>query len=650
MRPLTLVLLFCVTSGALAQAPRVTPAGDPSVRNDTLYSLVVSPEDHRDRDFVYLLDDGIVRIERDGRGSRTYRQIVQVFNRDAAENWGELQFSYQPGRERLTVNWARVLSSDGRVISERPVHEQESRAPVAASAPVYTDVMQRRLSLGGVSPGTLVDYSITIETLEPMMPGDFHASWAVTTGSLVRRSRYIVDTPADVQLRIQERNWRWPRPVTVRNGRRTYVWAAADVPAVEGEPFMAGPDTVMVSIELALPLEWSDIARWYVALARDRYQLSPEVEAAVAQAVRGARSLEDSLRAVHRWVAQDFRYVSLSLGMGGYQPRRPAQVLETRYGDCKDKATLFIAVARRMGVRAFPVLLAAEGGADSTMPTPRQFDHMIAAVELPGRPGYTWLDLTADLTPFGEVPPESQGGFAVVVHDDGHAERVVLPATPAAANRSVIRIEGELTPEGRFNGRFTRSATGSRQYALRETFLEPMSSEDRARFVRSLAQAIFSEGVGDSLEAFEGRDLTATPRLSLTIRDARAVNSAGGVEILQLPIENMASPNLVRELSARGPRRFPISVDAIVGPFEFETELVLTLPAGWRARLPQGVSASSVFGSYRSEYVQEGRQVRVRRYLAGSRGVQPPDRIQELIDWVREVSRDDVRYLVLERP
>jgi transglutaminase-like putative cysteine protease len=54
--------------------------------------------------------------------------------------------------------------------------------------------------------------------------------------------------------------------------------------------------------------------------------------------------------------------VSLSLGIGGYQPRTPASVLETQYGDCKDKATLFVALARRMGVNAFPVLLSSGGG------------------------------------------------------------------------------------------------------------------------------------------------------------------------------------------------------------------------------------------------------------------------------------------------
>ncbi len=646
--PAVLALALAGTP-ALAQAPRVSPAGDPSVRDDSIYALAVRPEDHADEDFVYLLDDGIVRLETDGRGFRTFRQVIQVLSREAAEQWGELSFSYQPGRERLTLNWARVRSLDGRVLADRPSHEQESRAGVAESAPVYTEHMVKRISLGGVAPGTIVDYSYTVEMLDPLVPGDYSSSWGVTTGRLTRRSRFVLDVPAGVSPVLREENWVWPRPVATHGDRRVWVWATAEVPKIEREPFAAVPNSLDVWLSYGLPRSWDQVARWYHGLSTDRYALTAEVEDALAAQLAGRGTREDSLRAAHRWVAQDFRYVSLSLGLGGYQPRTPAQVLEARYGDCKDKATLFIAIARRLGFRAWPVLLSQNAGADSLMPSVRQFDHMIAAVELPGRRGYLYVDLTADLTPFGELPPGEQGGFALVVRDGGRAEPVVLPEDEVSANRSEIRIAGELTEDGLFSGRFTRAGTGSRQYSLRGNFIEPLPPEERERFMRTLAGAVFDDATGDSLEAFDGRDLAAAARVSLVLRGGRAVNSSGGLDILRLPIENMSSTGIANDLAARGPRRFPIDVAAVVGPFEHSAEFRLTLPQGWRARLPQNVTAASAFGSYRAVYAQEGRVVRVTRTLAGRRGTEPPDRIGDLIAWIRAMSRDDVPYLVIER-
>src|SRR5574341_2039291 len=138
--PLSLVaaaaLATLLPPAAAAQAPRVTPSGDPSVKSDTIYRLAVDPADHPGEDFVYLLDDGVLRFEADGRASRTYRQVVQVLSQDGAERWGEQTFGYTAGRERMTINWIRVVRPNGEGVSDQPTHEQESLAPVALDAPV----------------------------------------------------------------------------------------------------------------------------------------------------------------------------------------------------------------------------------------------------------------------------------------------------------------------------------------------------------------------------------------------------------------------------------------------------------------------------------------------------------------------------------
>ena len=212
MRRLVVVAWFALVAGPLfSQAPRITPAGDPSVRNDTIYKLAVNPADYPDDDYVYLLDDGVVRFEPDGRSSRTYRQIVQILNQDGVEAWGEQSFSYSSGSEKLTVNWIRVVKPTGEVISAQPAHEQESLAPVALEAPVYSDEKVRRVTLSGVAPGTLVDWSYTVERVKPLVPGDYYSGWRVTNGVLTRRSRLILDVPVSVTPRIQERNVRFKR-------------------------------------------------------------------------------------------------------------------------------------------------------------------------------------------------------------------------------------------------------------------------------------------------------------------------------------------------------------------------------------------------------------------------------------------------------
>jgi len=191
-------------------------------------------------------------------------------------------------------------------------------------------------------------------------------------------------------------------------------------------------------------------------------------------------------------------------------------------------------------------------------------------------------------------------------------------------------------------------ASGNRQYTLRSAFASSVGTADRDRLARSLANTLFEGATGDSLVMFNGRDLAAKPMVALAIKDARPVSSAGATKILTLPLRNYARPDLVAELEASGYRRSPIDAEAVVGPYEETSEFRLTLPAGWQARLPGDVDAESVFGHYRAHYAQEGRELVVQRSITGATGVQPPERITELLAWLKAIGKDDVRYLVLD--
>lgn len=646
MRSIALVLCAGLAAPLAAQAPVITPSGDPSVRSDTIYHLAVKPGDYPDQPFVYLLDDGVVVHQADGRGRATYRQVIQILTREGAQTWGEQTFSYVAQREKLTVNWIRVLDLDGKVISAKPTHEQETSAPVSQQYPVYTDTKIRRVSVGGVAPGTIVDWSFTTETLKPVMPGSWGNAWTVTNGRPTRRSRLLVDVPASLTPRIEEWNAAGLRQTSERGGRRVYAWIARDLPAAESEPFAGWPNRVDVSLAVSSPTTWEDIAHWYAGMARDRYDFDASLEAPFHDATAEARTREDSLRALYRWVAQDIRYVSLSLGTGGYQPRRPAEVVASKLGDCKDKATLFITLARHMGVEADPVLVNLEGEPDSTMPSPGQFDHVIVALDHGDQRRF--VDPTAELAPFGDLDLGLQGEFGLLVRLDGGSEHVRLPEQPVTANRTTNVIRGELGPDGGFTGRYTQHVSGAGESSLRRSLAsEPtMTAKEKDGLARALANQVFEGAAGDSLTLFDGRDLNAVPEVSVRVHAPRAASRSGADYIVTLPLPSYSVSQMAAELESHTPRRYPIDAAKVLGPSSVRWELQLVVPEGWKAKLPADVTAESRFGTYRSSYRQDGTTVRLERELTGARGLEPPERVGELIAWLKAIAGDDAQYLV----
>src|SRR5690606_24390838 len=141
-------------------------------------------------------------LQADGTYRQTFRQVAQILTQDAVENWAEQSFSYEPGHQKLTVNWIRVVKPNGEVVTAEAAHKQDSDIPATMGNPVYADRKVRRYSLSGVSVGTIVDYSFTLEEQKPYRAGDFLTSWSITTGLPTRRSRYIVDVPADLKMNM----------------------------------------------------------------------------------------------------------------------------------------------------------------------------------------------------------------------------------------------------------------------------------------------------------------------------------------------------------------------------------------------------------------------------------------------------------------
>jgi hypothetical protein len=646
--PAAIALACTIAVRVDAQAPDITAAGDPSIASDTIYKLAVDSTAYPEQSTVLLLDDGVFKIEKDGRSRRTYRQVIQILRERAVKGYEERQFSYEPDREHFSINWVRVLKPNGEVISSAPAHTQESDLPASMVNPVYVHQRAVRMSLTGVAPGTLVDVSWTSEASSPYRQGDFHEDWTVTAGTTVRRSRFLVDVPKETDLRITEHHLNFARQETVAGKRKVYTWVTRDVKWIKPEMFSppADSDDLSMSVSIATPASWADIGHWYATLATERMHPDSKLRDTIRAIVAKSTSLDDSIRAIHRWVAQDIRYVALELGIGGYQPRLPDTVIATGFGDCKDKASLFIAALSAIGVQAYPVLLSAGGRPDRGLPTIGAFNHEIAAIKRPS--GYQFVDLTSELSPFGTLPFPDKDEFALVVHPDGHTEEVTTPEDPQDANRTEVHLTGALTTEGLFNGRLEIRGTGAVEMAMRSMMRSRMDSAQRAGYIRNLAGTVFPNAKGDSLVTFDGKDFKAAPVISLAIKNGDATQHSGTTDILVMHDASARWTGLADELEARGPRQMPIDASKVVGLLTEATDTRITLPDGWHARVPPSVTATSAFGSYESTYRQDGRDLVVTRRVSGARGIFSKDHAPELIAWFRAIAKDRVPFIVIE--
>ncbi|HEY8165819.1 MAG TPA: DUF3857 domain-containing protein [Gemmatimonadaceae bacterium] len=618
----------------------------PAVLRDSIYGLAVDSAKYPDDAVVWLLDEGVYRIEPDGRSQRTIRQVVQILKPQGAQQYRERRFTYDPAHERLTVHWVRVVKPNGEVISAEPSQVQESDVPAPMGTPVYVNTKVKRMSLSGLEPGTILDYSFTTEETKPFMPGEFLFGWTVTPAVPVVRSNLVVDVPVGFKPRIVERNLDFKRRESVSNGRRMYAWTTPKVPRVKPERFVPDSLIPVMRVTISPPHDWAAIGRWYAPIAKDAYAIGPLAAQKITTVLAGARSLDDSIRALHKWVAQDIRYVAITLGSGGYVPRSADSVVRTGFGDCKDKSMLFLAALRKIGVKGYPVLLNINGGEQKESPALGQFNHMIAAVERGN--AYQFADLTAETYPVGKLPRSEEGNLAVLVKEQD-AEEITLPESPLG--KMTTTVLGQLSTDGVFTGTLEQAVSGELEMSLRSLLQIPLDSAQRQRFARGIARSYFEAADADSLQSFDAKDFTAPARLKVRITRAQAVTRAGDVQLLANPLQpNTFYARLAEDLGDDPPRKYPIETSRILSSGETRSIITIKLPQGWRALLPKNVVLNGPVGNYSLTYAQTGDELRIERAVSGIKQVLPASRMPDVIGWLKAAGSDDGKLIVLQPP
>lgn len=352
---------------------------------------------------------------------------------------------------------------------------------------------------------------------------------------------------------------------------------------------------------------WEDVGRWYWHLVADQLAPDESVRKAAAAATAGQSTDEAKVRALHRFVIEGTRYVGLEFGIHGYKPYKVSQVLARRFGDCKDKASLLIALLREVGVDAELVLLRTRRGGrvDPSPASLAVFDHAI--VYVPKLKLY--LDGTAEFAGMTELPEQDQGVMVLRVGPGG-STLTDTPVLPATANRAARRWRVDIESEGRAHVAEELTISGQAAPPWRMHYQTPGERLERFgkvwtdRFPGARVESLNLEGLEDRNRPISLQARVDVPRIG-ELREERWMH---------LPVAARES-ELVRSYAPLSKRRWELVLSY---PWQHDEIIEYHLPSGWEIlRIPPGVSQTSAFGSFVLEIgaADDSRAVRVRSTL-----------------------------------
>ncbi|HEY0085396.1 MAG TPA: DUF3857 domain-containing protein [Allosphingosinicella sp.] len=146
--------------------------------------------------------------------------------------------------------------------------------------------------------------------------------------------------------------------------------------------------------------DWAEISRLFAPLYAKAATLgaTSPLKAEARRIAASHAGEADRAGAALKLVQQEVRYIYVGLGAGNLTPATAEETWARRWGDCKGKTVLLLALLNELGIEAAPVLVnnqGADDGLDSRLPSPSLFDHILVRARVNG--ANLWLD--------GTLPP-----------------------------------------------------------------------------------------------------------------------------------------------------------------------------------------------------------------------------------------------------
>lgn len=482
MRFLALLVTF---SGLAASQPfSLNPRG----LLDSANSIKTEP----DADYVLVRDDRSFRFEADGRDNYHLHRICKVLSDDGKETWGSISSEYSPWYQSKPVLRARVISPDGaeHVLDQKTVSEGPARDD---QPDVFDDRRIVRAPLPAVAVGAVIEFEITIASTRPMFEAGtlFRSSFGGSES--VGLARLELDYPESLPLQYRLANIRAEsvdRAAT--DGRvKVIVEPGAIAPMPPADPHLPSDVIVYPSIRFATGRSWREIAAKYSELV-DRQLTGADVRSLVTRGANREQTIRELLKRLHR----EIRYTGVEFGEAALIPNTPAETMKRKYGDCKDKSALLIAMLRAAGIPASMALLSTGPGldVDPALPGIGEFDHAI--VYVPGENPY-WIDATDELAGLGELASADQGRRALIA-DPATAELVLTPVLPSSANRSIETRLFTLAEEGPAHVAETTEWHGTKSSGVRRNYLSPDVKKLREQLEGYVKNEYLAESLGRS--------------------------------------------------------------------------------------------------------------------------------------------------------
>lgn len=466
-----------------------------------------------------------------------------------------------------------------------------------------------------------------------------YPSYAPVRGAevAVEKVDFTLEIPNNLKVR-HHANYDCPIKENSLNGKTVISITEKNIPAISNEVWqpnnnifptvLFAPSNFCLDGQCGNMDNWKNYGSWVAQLLVGRDNIPSDFATQLQNMVSNAKSEREKVKIIYEYLQKNTRYVSIQLGIGGFQPETATNVLKTKFGDCKGLTNLMKAMLKSIGIESHYCEIYI--GSNKYRQLLKDFssisqtDHAILLVPLEN--DSIWLECTSSTLPFGFVHDKISGNDAMVVADDGGKICRVF-SHPEDNYRSVVNLEVNIKEDGNASGKIEIKET--MDIAIATSRLREQNREKQAEYIISEMQIPKTELGEIDINYAPGDKPITTLRTNFNAMDF-ANKTGNRLFVRGYPLNKgnfkIFSSN-ERKHDIEIPKRY-VLVDTIT----------YTLPEDYTIEsLPKDITLDTQFGVFNRNLKQEGNKIISYQEIRIKSGIYKKETYEELKSFFSQI-------------
>lgn len=571
------------------------------------------------------------------------RTVVTIFNPDGS-SFGIKGINYDKSSSIRSFS-ANLYNSEGELSESLKKSEFLDRSNISEVS-LFEDNRVRIADLRKKSYPYTVEFEYEVEYKNLF----FTPSWIVQQDEKigVLKSSFEITGPADLIPYYRVQNAEKPVEKYINN-EHSLKWEFLNLTPVQFEPF--GTDIAYYTPVIdTTPRKfeyggypgnfnsWENFGQWISTLNEGRDILPEHTQIKIKELVSDTDVKREKVKRIYDYLQQNTRYVSVQLGIGGYQPIEASTVDKLGYGDCKALSNYTKAMLKAAGIESLYVLVEA-GQYPSLLSREfanNTFNHAILAV--PMEKDTIWLECTSQTNPFGYLGKFTSDREVLLVTERGGVV-VKTPAYSMKDNQQITVANVEIDESGNAKAVMNilysgiQHENGDLDYWLRQ------GTDAQEKWIYKNSDISSFNLIDFEFRLMKGDMPKVVQNTSMQIQKLASIS---GKRLFLRPNLNNKNTYIPDALEKR---RTPI-----VKPYSYydKDSITYTLPQGYAPEhIPEPISLTSPFGEYSCKITVSGDKLTYNRILLMKKGTFSKESYSQFVEFYKQIARADKQKVVL---